>query len=62
VDPIGSALNEGRELQERPAVVLLKNGASAPVRFNLVPLRDDNKVVGGVLTVRPWHGDPPAPA
>jgi CHASE3 domain sensor protein len=61
-DPIGSALNEGRELQERPAVVLFKNGASAPVRFNLVPLRDDNKVVGGVLTVRPWHGDPPPPA
>jgi PAS domain S-box-containing protein len=56
-----SALNEGRELQERPAVVLTKSGASLPVRFNLVPLRDDNKVVGGVVTVRPWLGAPPKP-
>ncbi len=52
-NPILAALNEGRELQERPAVVLTKSGATIPVRFNLVPLRDDNKVVGGVLTVRP---------
>ena len=60
-NPIISALNEGRELQERPAVVLTKSGASLPVRFNLVPLRDDNKVVGGVVTVRPWLGAPPKP-
>jgi hypothetical protein len=57
-----AALNDGRELQERPAVVTLKNGTTIPVRFNLVPLRDDNKVVGGVVTVRPWHGEPPKPA
>jgi PAS domain-containing protein len=60
-NPILSALNEGRELQERPAVVVTKSGASLPVRFNLVPLRDDNKVVGGVVTVRPWLGAPPKP-
>jgi PAS domain S-box-containing protein len=58
-NPIISALNEGRELQERPAVVLTKTGGTIPVRFNLVPLRDDNKIVGGVVTVRPWHGPPP---
>jgi len=60
-NPIISALNEGRELQERPAVVTTKSGASLPVRFNLVPLRDDNKVVGGVVTVRPWLGAPQKP-
>ncbi|MGA2556070.1 MAG: CHASE3 domain-containing protein [Verrucomicrobiota bacterium] len=60
-NPIISALNEGRELQERPAVVLTKAGATIPVRFNLVPLRDENKVVGGVVTVRPWLGPPQPP-
>ena len=60
-NPILSALNEGRELQERPAVVLTKSGGAIPVRFNLVPLRDDNKVVGGVVTVRPWLGAPQKP-
>jgi CHASE3 domain sensor protein len=61
-NPILTALNEGRELQERPAAVVTKSGASLQVRFNLVPLRDDNKVVGGVVTVRPWMGPPPKPA
>src|ERR1039458_2808040 len=60
-NPIISALNEGRELQEHPAVVITKSGATIPVRFNLVPLRDDNKVVGGVVTVRPWLGAPKPP-
>ena len=57
----GQAESEGRELQERPAVVVTKSGASLAVRFNLVPLRDDNKVVGGVVTVRPWLGPPSKP-
>jgi PAS domain S-box-containing protein len=61
-NPIIAALNEGRELQERPALVTTKSGASIQVRFNLVPLRDDNKVVGGVVTVRPWLGAPQKPA
>ena len=60
-NPIIAALNEGRELQERPALVTTKSGASIQVRFNLVPLRDDNKVVGGVVTVRPWLGAPQKP-
>ena len=60
-NPILAALNEGRELQERPALVTTKSGASIQVRFNLVPLRDDNKVVGGVVTVRPWLGAPQKP-
>jgi len=61
-NPISSALNEGRELQEGAAVVLAKSGAAIPVRFNLIPLRDGNKVVGGVLTARPWPGAPAKPA
>lgn len=56
-NPIITALNDGRELQERPATVLTKPGASIDVRFNLVPLRDGDKVVGGVVTVRPWQGE-----
>jgi CHASE3 domain sensor protein len=59
-NPILSALNEGRELQEYPAVVIAKSGAAIPVRFNLVPLRDENKVVGGVVTARPRLDAPPA--
>ena len=59
-NPILSALNEGRELQEYPAVVIVKSGANIPVRFNLIPLRDENKVVGGVLTARPRLDAPPA--
>ena len=43
------------------ALVTTKSGASIQVRFNLVPLRDDNKVVGGVVTVRPWLGAPQKP-
>lgn len=46
------ALKEGREIQGRPGTLLCKNGTSFPMRFNMVPLRDQNKVVGGVLTVR----------
>ncbi len=54
-NPLTAALNEGRELQERPATVLTKSGARIAVRFNLVPLRDADKVVGGVVTVRPMQ-------
>jgi PAS domain S-box-containing protein len=61
-NPMIAALNEGREIQERPALVVFKNGSTIPVRFNLVPLRDDNKVVGGVVTVRPQQVDTPKPA
>jgi CHASE3 domain sensor protein len=57
-NPMLAALNEGREIQERAAVITLKNGSTMPVRFNLVPLRDDNKVVGGVVTVRPVSTQP----
>ncbi len=55
-NPLTTALDGGRELQGRPASVLTKSGASIQVHFNLIPLRDDNKVVGGVVTVRTGSG------
>lgn len=45
------AVKEGREIQGRSGNLLCKNGAVIPVRFNMVPLRDQNTVVGSVLTV-----------
>ena len=47
------ALKEGRSLHELPAVVQDKAGRDLPVLLTLVPLRDDNRVVGGVVTLRP---------
>jgi PAS domain S-box-containing protein len=58
--PLLAALNEGRELQDRPGTMITKTGARVPVHFNLVPLRDDDKVVGGVVTVRIAPGAPAA--
>jgi PAS domain S-box-containing protein len=46
------ALKEGRELQNRQATLLCKGGARLAAQFNMIPLRDQNKVVGGVLTLR----------
>jgi PAS domain S-box-containing protein len=58
-NPIAVALNEGREIQQRPATVVSKDGTSIPVYLTVVPVRDDNKVVGGVITARPENS--PAP-
>jgi hypothetical protein len=49
-------MSDGRELQDHPARLLSRSGASFPVRFSLVPLHDQDKVVGGVLTVRLQEG------
>lgn len=47
-DPIARALAEGRDLRDQPALVEDKNGRITPVRLMLFPLRDRDKVVGGV--------------
>lgn len=52
-NPIATALSEGREIQERSAIIIAKDGKSIPVRLNVVPVRDEGKVVGGVITARP---------
>jgi CHASE3 domain sensor protein len=55
-NPIVFAMHEGREIQDREAVLLTKSGRTAPVRYSMVPLRDHDKVVGAVITVRMQNG------
>ncbi|OHE78233.1 MAG: hypothetical protein A3G75_06920 [Verrucomicrobia bacterium RIFCSPLOWO2_12_FULL_64_8] len=52
VDPILQALSDGRDLREKPAVLTGKDGRPSPVHFSLFPLRDGDKVVGGVVTLQ----------
>jgi hypothetical protein len=49
---IAQALKDGREIQDSGATLRRKDSQPIPVRFSMVPLRDQNKVVGGVITVR----------
>ena len=58
-DPIARALSDGRDLRDQPAIITDKRGRTQPVRFSLFPLRDRDKVVGGVVIVQP---SPVAPA
>lgn len=51
-DPLARTLNEGHELRDRPAIVTTKSGQSIPVRLNVYPLRDRDKVVGGVVILQ----------
>lgn len=51
-DPFAQALRDGRELQDVSVNLLDKDGNTIPYRLNLVPLRDRDKVVGGVVTLR----------
>jgi PAS domain S-box-containing protein len=51
-DLLQQALKDGREIQDFSVVVLTKEGRPIPHRLNLVPLRDRDKVVGGVVTLR----------
>jgi PAS domain S-box-containing protein len=49
---LGQALRDGRELQGLPVELLSKEGRAVPYRLSLFPLRDRDKVVGGVVTLR----------
>jgi CHASE3 domain sensor protein len=51
-DPVHHALKEGRDLRDQPATVEDKRGRQTPVRFTLFPLRDRDKVVGGIVTLQ----------
>jgi CHASE3 domain sensor protein len=55
-NPLSQAMRVGREIQDRPAVLATRSGRTIPVRFSLVPLHDQDKVVGGVVTVRIQEG------
>lgn len=59
LDPIAQALKEGHDLRDQPAVMEDKRGRQTPVRLTLFPLRDGDKVVGGVATLQLA---PPCPA
>jgi CHASE3 domain sensor protein len=51
-DPVARALHDGRELLAQPALLSDKHNRTTPVRFNLFPLRDRDKVVGGVVILQ----------
>ncbi|HEX3719332.1 MAG TPA: CHASE3 domain-containing protein [Verrucomicrobiae bacterium] len=60
-NPLIQAMRDGREIQNRAATLLTRSGRTAAVRFSLIPLHDQDKVVGAVITAR-IHDDVPRPA
>jgi PAS domain S-box-containing protein len=60
-DPLGQAMREGRDVRDQPAVVSGRDGARVPVRLTLFPLRDHDKVVGGVVLLRAAEAARPPP-
>jgi len=51
-NPLTAALRDGRQIQNRPANLLERSGRIIPVQYTLIPLHDQDKIVGGVVTVR----------
>jgi CHASE3 domain sensor protein len=51
-DPVGQALKEGRDLRDVAAAITDRQGRELAVHFTLFPLRDRDKVVGGVVILR----------
>ena len=56
--PITFAMRQGREIQDRDATLVTKSGKTERVRYSMVPLHDQDKVVGAVVTVRMQNGAP----
>jgi len=52
VDPMAQALRDGQDLREQAALLEDKLGRKIPVRLALFPLRDKDKVVGGVVILQ----------
>ncbi len=52
IDPISQSMNDGRDLRDQRATVSDKLGRAIPVRIALFPLRDRDKVVGGVVILQ----------
>jgi CHASE3 domain sensor protein len=52
LNPLARALIEGHELRQHPVVVLGQGKRRIPGRLTLIPLRDQDKVVGGVAVVQ----------
>jgi CHASE3 domain sensor protein len=51
-DPLVRTLIEGHELRQQAALLTNKSGATIPCRLNVFPLRDRDKVVGGVVVLQ----------
>jgi PAS domain S-box-containing protein len=51
-EAILQSLREGREIHDRPAAMSRKDGQTVPVRCSLFPVRDQDKVVAGVVVAR----------
>lgn len=51
LNPLARALEEGRELHHHPVVVVARNQRRIPAQLSLIPLRDQDRVVGGVAVV-----------
>jgi PAS domain S-box-containing protein len=58
-DPLARALAEGHELRDNAGILTTKGGQSVPVRLSFYPLRDRDKVVGGVVILQ--HSAPAHP-
>lgn len=56
--PIVFAMRQGREIQDKEALLVSKSGKTATVRYSMVPLHDQDKIVGAVVTVRMQNGAP----
>ena len=52
VDPLALALNDGRDLRDLAATIEDNKGRRLAVRFTMFPLRDGDKVVGGIVILR----------
>jgi PAS domain S-box-containing protein len=51
-DPVAQALKNGQDLRDQSAIVEDKRGRRIAAHFALYPLRDRDKVVGGVVTLQ----------
>jgi hypothetical protein len=51
-------MRQGREIQDRETMMTTKTGQSIAVRYSMFPLRDQDKVVGAVITVRVINSAP----
>jgi CHASE3 domain sensor protein len=49
--PLAAAMRDGSQLRDCPAHLLTRSGQTRPVRYSLAPLHDQDKIVGGVVTV-----------
>ncbi len=52
-DPVVRAMQDGHDLRELSATIRNRRDQETPVTFTLFPLRDGNKIVGGIVVLKP---------